>query len=30
MLPDRDIEFIIDLLLGTPPISKRPYKMLVN
>jgi hypothetical protein len=30
MLPDRDIEFIIDLLLGTPPISKRPYRMPVN
>jgi hypothetical protein len=22
--PDRDIEFIIDLLPGMPPISKRP------
>jgi hypothetical protein len=30
MSPDRDIEFIIDLLLGTPPISKRPYRMPVN
>jgi hypothetical protein len=30
MLPDRDIEFIIDLLPGTPPISKRPYRMPVN
>jgi hypothetical protein len=30
MPPDRDIEFIIDLLPGTPPISKRPYKMPVN
>jgi hypothetical protein len=28
--PDRDIEFIIDLLLGTPPISKRPYRMPIN
>jgi hypothetical protein len=28
--PDRDIEFIIELLPVTPPISKRPYKMLVN
>jgi hypothetical protein len=28
--PDRDIEFIIELLPGTPPISKRPYKMPVN
>jgi hypothetical protein len=30
MLPDRDIEFIIELLPGTPPISKRPYRMRVN
>jgi hypothetical protein len=30
MPPDRDIEFIIDLLPGTPPISMRPYKMPVN
>jgi hypothetical protein len=30
MLPDRDIEFIIDLLPGMPPISKRPYRMPVN
>jgi hypothetical protein len=30
MPPDRDIEFIIELLLGTPPISKRPYRMPVN
>jgi hypothetical protein len=30
MPPDRDIEFIIDLLPGTPPISKRPYRMPVN
>jgi hypothetical protein len=30
MLPDHDIEFIIELLPGTPPISKRPYWMLVN
>jgi hypothetical protein len=27
---DRDIEFLIELLPRTPPISKRPYKMLVN
>jgi hypothetical protein len=27
MPPDRDIEFIIDLLPGTGPIAKRPYKM---
>jgi hypothetical protein len=30
MPPDRDIEFIIELLLGTLPISKRPYRMPVN
>jgi hypothetical protein len=30
MPPDRDIEFLIELLPGTPPISKRPYKMPVN
>jgi hypothetical protein len=30
MPPDRDIEFIIELLLGMPPISKRPYRMPVN
>jgi hypothetical protein len=27
---DRDIEFIIDLLPRTPPISKRPYRMPIN
>jgi hypothetical protein len=27
MPPDRDVEFIIDLLPGTGPIAKRPYKM---
>jgi hypothetical protein len=27
---DRDIEFFIELLLGTPPISKKPYRMPVN
>ena len=27
MPPDRDIEFSIDLLPGTSPISKRPYRM---
>ena len=27
MPPDRDIEFIIDLLIGTGPIAKRPYRM---
>jgi hypothetical protein len=30
MPPDRNIEFIIELLLGTSPISKRPYRMPVN
>jgi hypothetical protein len=30
MLPDRDIEFLIELLLGIPPISKRPYRMPMN
>jgi hypothetical protein len=30
MPPDRDTEFIIELLPGMPPISKRPYRMLVN
>jgi hypothetical protein len=30
MPPDRDIEFLIELLPGTPPISKRPYRMAVN
>jgi hypothetical protein len=30
MPPDRDIEFLIELLPGTPPISKRSYRMLVN
>jgi hypothetical protein len=28
--PNRDIEFIIELLLGTPPISKRPNRMHMN
>jgi hypothetical protein len=30
MPPDRDIEFCIELLPGTPPISKMPYRMPVN
>jgi hypothetical protein len=30
MPPDCDIEFLIELLPGTPPISKRPYRMHVN
>jgi hypothetical protein len=28
--PDRNIEFIIELLPGTSPISKRPYGMPIN
>jgi hypothetical protein len=27
MPPDRDVEFSIELLHGTAPISKRPYRM---
>jgi hypothetical protein len=27
MPPDRNIEFSIDLLPGTAPIAKRPYRM---
>ena len=30
MPPNRDIEFIIELLPGTTPIAKRPYRMGVN
>jgi hypothetical protein len=30
MPPDRDIEFLIELLPGTPPTSKRPYRMPIN
>jgi hypothetical protein len=30
MPPNLHIEFIIELLPGTPPISKRPYRMPVN
>jgi hypothetical protein len=30
MPPNREVEFVIDLLPGTAPISKRPYKMLVE
>jgi hypothetical protein len=30
MTPDRDIEFMIELLPGTPSISKRPCRMPVN
>jgi hypothetical protein len=30
MPPNRDIEFIIELLSETPPISNRPYRMSMN
>jgi hypothetical protein len=30
MPPDHDIEFLFELLLETPPISKRPYRMPIN
>ena len=30
MPPYRDIEFLIELLPGTGPISKRPYRMPAN
>jgi hypothetical protein len=30
MPPDREVEFVIDLLPGTAPISKRPYMMSVQ
>jgi hypothetical protein len=30
MPPDHDIEYLIELLPGTPPISKRPYRMSIN
>jgi hypothetical protein len=30
MPPDREVEFVIDLLPGTVPISKRPYRMFVE
>jgi hypothetical protein len=30
MPPDRDIEFIIELLPGTTPIAKHPYRMGVD
>src|SRR3954467_1428226 len=30
MPPDRDVEFLIDLLPGSGPIAKRPYKMSVD
>jgi hypothetical protein len=30
MPPDREVEFVIDLLPGIAPISKRPYRMAVE
>jgi hypothetical protein len=30
MPPNRDVEFVIDLLPGTGPIAKRPYHMSVD
>jgi hypothetical protein len=30
MLPDREIEFVIELVSGTAPIFKRPYRMAAN
>jgi hypothetical protein len=30
MLSDRDVEFVIELMPGTAPISKRPYHMPPN
>jgi hypothetical protein len=30
MPPDREVEFVIDLLPGTAPISKCPYRMSVE
>jgi hypothetical protein len=30
MQPDREVEFVIDLLPRTVPISKRPYMMFVE
>jgi hypothetical protein len=30
MPPDRDMEFVIDLVLGTVPIYKRPYRMVAK
>jgi hypothetical protein len=30
MPPYQDVEFVIDLLPGTGPIAKRPYRMSVN
>jgi hypothetical protein len=30
MPPNRDVEFVIDLLPSTRPIAKRPYRMSVD
>jgi hypothetical protein len=30
MPPDRDIEFVIELKLGTTPIYKTPYRMVLQ
>ena len=30
LLPDKDVEFKIELLLGTAPILRRPYRMPPN
>jgi hypothetical protein len=30
MPPDREIEFVIELVPGTAPIFKRPYRMATN
>jgi hypothetical protein len=30
MTPDREIEFVIELVPGTAPIFKRPYRMVAN
>jgi hypothetical protein len=30
MPPDREAEFVIDLLPGTTPFSKRPYRMSIE
>jgi hypothetical protein len=30
MPPDREVEFVIDLLPGAAPISKRPYMMSIE
>ena len=30
MPPDRDVEFLIDLVPGSGPIAKRPYKLSVD